>query len=167
VCSASNCPHPSKYGSYDNITCKKFLVFKYVYIVTMSEVIEALLYFNSRMIEKKAAEADLKTGSIDNDDIPYSSDYGRLKGLQQAIFVMKCFERGFSKGAILEMAQASDGDNIGALGWIQFLKDIRWLQENEGEDEIVKFLVTKKGNKEISTYEEQNNWHKRQAAGIE
>jgi hypothetical protein len=133
----------------------------------MSEVIEALLYFNSRMIEKKAAEADLKTGSIDNDDIPYSSDYGRLKGLQQAIFVMKCFERGFSKGAILEMAQASDGDNIGALGWIQFLKDIRWLQENEGEDEIVKFLVTKKGNKEISTYEEQNNWHKRQAAGIE
>ncbi len=123
-------------------------------------------YFKSRMMEKKLAEADLKTGSsIDNDDIPYSLDYRRLKGLQQAIFVMKCFERGFSKEAILEMAQASDGDNIGALGWIQFLKDIRWLQENEGEDGIAKFLVTKKGKEGISTYGGQNNWRKRQAAG--
>ena len=125
-----------------------------------------MAYLNSKMIEKKAPEADLKIGStIDNDDIPYSSDYGRLNGLQQAIFVMKCFERGFSKRAILEMAQASDGDNIGALGWIQFLKDIRWLQENEGEDGIVKFLVTKKGMKEISTYEECSDGGKRETAG--
>lgn len=136
-----------------------------MYIVTMPEVIEALVYFNSRMIEKKAVEADLKTGSIDNDDISSSLDYRRLKGLQQAIFVMKCFERGFSKEAILEMTQESDSDNIGALGWIQFLKDIRWLQENEGEAGIVKFLVTKKGRKGISTYGEQNNLRKRQAAG--
>jgi hypothetical protein len=165
VCSASNCPHPSKYGSYDNITRKKFLVSKYVYIVTMPEVIEALVYFNSRTIQKKAAEPNLKTGSIDIDDILYRSDYGSVKGLQQAIFVMECFERGFSKEAILEMAQAYDGDKIGALSWIQFLKDVRWLQEKEGEDGSVKFLVTKKGKKEISTYREQNSGHKRQTAG--
>ncbi len=157
MCTASNCPHPSRYGSYGNVTRKKFLVSKYLYIVTMPEVIEALVYFNSRMIQKKAAEPNLKTGSIDNDDISYRSDYGRLKGLQQAIFVMECFERGFSKGAILEMAEASDGDKIGALNWIQFLKDIRWLQEKEGEEGTVKFLVTKKGKKEISTYREQND----------
>jgi hypothetical protein len=74
---------------------------------------------------------------------------------------MKCFERGFSKKAILEMAEASDGDNIGALGLIQFLKDIRWLQENEGEDGSVKFLGTEKAKKEIATYEERSNGRKR------
>lgn len=121
-----------------------------------------MAYLNSKMIEKKAAEADLKTGStIDNDDILYSLEYRRLKGLQQAIFVMKCFERGFSKKAILEMAEASDGDKIGVLGLIQFLKDIWWLQENEGEDGSVKFLVTERGKKEMATYEERSNGRKR------
>lgn len=122
-----------------------------------------MVYFNSKMIEKKAVAADLKAASIDNDDIVYGSDYCRLKGLQKSIFIMKCFERGFSKRAILEMAEACDGDKIGALSWIQFLKDIKWLQEKKGEEGVIKFLVTKEGKKGILTYEERSDGCKRQA----
>lgn len=107
-----------------------------------------MIYFNPRTIERDTTAPALKSASRDN-ATSFVSDYARLKGLQQAIFILKCFERGFSKEAILEMCEESDGDKIGALGWIEFLKDIQWLQEKNGEDCLVTFLVTKKGKKEI------------------
>lgn len=106
-----------------------------------------MIYFNPRTIERDTTAPALKTASIDN-ATSFVSDYARLKGLQQAIFILKCFERGFRKEAILEMCEESDGDKIGALGWIEFLKNIQWLQE-KNEDGLVTFLATKKGKKEI------------------
>ncbi len=112
-----------------------------------------MVYFNPRTIETDTTTAAaLKTASIDNAN-SFISSYGRLRGLQQAIFILKCFERGFRKEAILEMCKESDGDNIAALGWIEFLIDIQWLQEKKEEDGIVSFLVTKKGKKETQLVE--------------
>jgi hypothetical protein len=111
-----------------------------------------MVYFNPRTIERNTTIDALKTASMDN-PTSFISGYARLKGLQQAIFILKCFERGFSKEAILEMCEESDGDNIGALGWIEFLKDTQWLQEKKDEDDLVTFLVTKKGKKEIQLIE--------------
>ena len=113
-----------------------------------------MIYFNPRTTGRDTTAAALKTASIDKDSATsFVSDYARLKGLQQAIFILKCFERGFSKEAILEICEGSDGDKIGALGWIEFLKDIQWLQEKKGEDGLLTFLVTKKGKKEIQLIE--------------
>lgn len=107
-----------------------------------------MVYFNPRTIERDATGDALTTASMD-DATSFISGYARLRGLQQAIFILKCFERGFSKEAILEMCKESDGDKISALGWIEFLKDIQWLQEKKVEDGLVTFLVTKEGKKEI------------------
>ena len=52
------------------------------------------------------------------------------------------------------------GAIFGALGWIEFLKDIRWLQEKKREDGLLTFLVSKNEKKEIQLIEHRVTLYK-------
>jgi hypothetical protein len=77
---------------------------------------------------------------------PYNvQDHDRLRGLSLAIHTLKHLTNNHHSN-IIDIARKYDRDEKFVMSVIDFLKDIRWLSQ----DENGKYIVTKQGLKEIS-----------------
>jgi hypothetical protein len=77
---------------------------------------------------------------------PYDvQDHDRLRGLSLAIYTLKQLTNNHHSN-IIDIARKYDHDENFVMSVIDFLKDIRWLSQ----DENGKYIVTEQGLKEIS-----------------
>jgi predicted transcriptional regulator len=77
---------------------------------------------------------------------PYDlQDHDRLRGLSLAIHTLKQLTNNHHSN-IIDIASKYDHDENFVMSVIDFLKDIRWLSQ----DENGKYIVTEQGLKEIS-----------------
>ncbi|MGE0242685.1 MAG: hypothetical protein AB7F53_01830 [Nitrososphaeraceae archaeon] len=90
----------------------------------------------------------INTTTIFPYDVP---DHVRLRGLSLAIHTLKQLTTNQGSN-IIDIANKYDSDQNFVMSVIDFLKDIRWLSQ----DENGKYIVTEKGVKEIS-YVTDNN----------
>ena len=76
---------------------------------------------------------------------PYDvQDHDRLRGLSLAIHTLKQLTNNHNSN-IIDIAKKYDHDENFVMSVIDFLKDIRWLSQ----DENGKYIVTEQGLKEI------------------
>jgi hypothetical protein len=71
-----------------------------------------------------------------------------LSGLTAAVYILKCFSKGYSKQYITN--DLFKGDEQLVSKWIDFLKDIRWLREGARD---TKFIVSENGKKWMKRYD--------------
>jgi predicted transcriptional regulator len=77
---------------------------------------------------------------------PYDvQDHDRLRGLSLAIHTLKQLTNNHHSN-LIDIARKYDHDEKFVMSVIDFLKDIRWLSQ----DENGKYIVTEQGLKEIS-----------------